>query len=244
MKFKILAAVKFQNSNALEFAGLNDQGDNYNVHIGAGESFYSLPKSSVHIVKTYDQSNEIWDNEIEFAKEFGPEPQPPCARLGWIAPNGDFYPCAYVAHNDLAYKLTMKLYGEYNGSFYGAMEKRGWIAIMGGGIFTVKERSEGLYQYTAAQKETMLKITEAFEAVELENPDFDWTAELLKNPEGYSLQNWITSPTDNMYCKTFAKSLRECYEFYCGDYLDYMGVSEVIEPSFNLINRPDSHPGD
>lgn len=61
--------------------------------------------------------------------DMNPTPQKPTpGQLGWIAPNGDFYPCPYHYHATMAEALD---------SSEQSLEYNGWIKITGLPPFTV-----------------------------------------------------------------------------------------------------------
>lgn len=175
--------------------------------------------------------------EQEFLLEWGPKPNPPCARLGWIAPNGDFYPCAYTAHEDLADSLA-KLFSlrSYAGPER-ALEQAGWMALKGGATLGLESES----RISQDARNTLRRLVEEFELAEATNPDTDWTDALTDNPEGYSLQVWCTSPGPRG--ESLAREMRALYDLYFADVPD-APRGTLKTPSPYRIRRPGEHPGD
>lgn len=246
-KFDKIAIVTLHGKDTPHFVGLTDLGDRWDLRWGAGGSGYSLDKNELVIVKEYpfDPSGDEYDQIEAFENEWLTEkavPQEPCARLGYIAPNGDFYPCGYVCHNGAAEALGRKFYpNEYIRDDYG-LQKKGWIAIKGGALIIWRDESGSAFQpkgtVTEAQQNTLLKIIEAFEDAEALDPNINWDAILTSNPEGYSAQTWLTRPTEDLFRgETFAKALRAQYE---GDF--NRGENRTEAPK--LLKRPGDHPGD
>jgi len=179
--------------------------------------------------------------ELDFLKEHGPKPQPVCARLGIIAPNGDFYPCAYTCHGDLGSMLvTLHYPGEYRS--YNMLERKGWLILKGGACLGFDHQETN--KITQAAKDTFLKVVEAFELLEAENPDINWTKQLTDNPEGYATEFWSTEPGEAYGGETFAKAMRNTYDLYFGDY-QAPEVGELKVPfRAARVRRVGEHPGD
>jgi hypothetical protein len=189
------------------------------------------------IVREYapeDEGKALDDLETEYA----PTPVNPCARLGWVSPEGEFYPCGYCCHSELENLLGRLIYNDP----WSRLRERGWIEVKSGAIISVKE---GLI--TESAKNTMRKIVEEFEFAEAQNPDINWTQILWDNPEDYYAQTgWSDPAGDLIGGDTYAKALRSCYELYFGEG-DDEAVHGLTPPSFGdniRVRRPGEHPGD
>lgn len=160
-----------------------------------------------------------------------PTPQPPQARLGWVSPDGDYYPCGYCAHTDLA---DILLRCHYEGGGMGGrwdLEKRGWIGIMSEGLYGIASE----HNPTERQRATLLAVLEAFE---LAPNDTDWDAVLLDNPEDYDVQQWMSLPNSS---GRIVQKMRDCYELYC----ERRPRHRLIPPTDDIvIKRIGDHPGD
>ncbi|MFM9718705.1 hypothetical protein, partial [Streptomyces galilaeus] len=68
----------------------------------------------------------------------------PCARLGFISPDGKFFPCCHCAHHDLGARLwnLFSYPGEYKGDYY--LQLKGWVSIKAGGAITHKDQFDFL----------------------------------------------------------------------------------------------------
>jgi hypothetical protein len=177
--------------------------------------------------------------EREYLEVYGPKPQPPCARLGWIAPNGDFYPCAYTAHGDLADQLSTLLGVEHYGGGERALEKAGWLALKGNACLGY-DREEGI---SRDARDTFRRVVEEFELAEARDPDINWEEVITDNPEGYGLQFWASSPAET-HGETYAKAMRGCYELYFED-VPTTPLGELKPPTFGVrVRRVGEHPGD
>lgn len=187
------------------------------------------------ILASFDEDDEFMADAY-IKENYPPISSPPCARLGFIAPDGIFYPCAYSSHSDLENILMKHFYD----SSWGELKKYGWIELHGGAHIGVSDNTQFVSE---AAKATLLKIVEAFEDAELMNPEINWCQVLLENPEKYDTQFWSTPPDDCLYKnKTYAENLRGSYELYFGD--RYRDVGLLITPNETLSKRPKDHPGD
>lgn len=214
------------------------------MHWGGGRSYCTWMPEHWVIVREFpceDSESVIFARE-ELEKAYAPTPQPPCARLGFVSPEGHFYPCGYCCHHDLEYKLGQQFY--QNG--YQDLRRKGWVSFVGNAIIGVRDEDCKISQAT---KDTARKIVEEFEHAERVNPEINWHKILLANPECYEEQNWFTGPTDRIddfdEGKTYASKLRECYEMYFGEPdLDVpIAKTPLITPA-DRVRRPNEHPGD
>ena len=203
-KFDTVAAIKWQHSDKPLFVGLDTVG--HILYWGCTYSHCGYKPEEVIILKEYPYNDEVGidGQDIQFYKDFGPKPSEPCARLGWIAPNGDWYPCSYTSHNDLADYLSAMYYDSHNGIL--ELERKNWIKIRGGGCISVE--SDDLV--TEAQKSTLKRIVDEFEFL---SEDIDLTHILIDNPEGYTEQLWLTDPAD----EDFMDILRMNYKQIVGE---------------------------
>lgn len=173
--------------------------------------------------------------------KYAPVPQAPCARLGWISPDGDFYPCGYCCHNELESLLGKKLYD----TNYPQLRQRGWIEIKSSAIISF-ERGRTI---SPEAKNTIRKIVEAFEHEEFVDSNIDWNKQLRHNPEGYDSQPGWSEPTDGYHShNTYAQEMRHIYELLFGEGdLDLTNVVNVTPDDVGdkiLSKRLCSHPGD
>lgn len=173
-------------------------------------------------------------------KIFDIKPSPPCARLGWISPRGEFFPCAWQAHRSLGSLLVTK-YLDGEGLVYPGpvpvLERNGWVLIAGGGIKTLKDH------YADVVAETLLKIVETFEC---EPSKTIWDDCLKNNPEGYEIEGGGRSPTQFITEATFPKQLRADYNLFFGSRISDEEFDVVVprHPLETLTRRIDVHPGD
>jgi len=206
------------------------------MHWSAGCSYCMWEPDKFTIVREYsdDELDRAYD---ELDRDFAPQPAPVEARLGFVAPNGDYYPCGYCCHRSLERMLVDHF---YDGSFMTKLTEKGWVEIMGGAVIGYKDES------TPSQeaKNTVRKIVEAFEAEESTDSEINWNNVLRRNPECYSEQNW-TTPAGELpsYVKgTYAQEMRRCYEASFGE--GDVDCNEVQATGGKLSKRPGEHPGD
>lgn len=101
---------------------------------GDTASYQPIDMDHARIEKDYGLVREEDDDAkdkiaIQFARDWppekvafgGPVPRTP----GWIAPNGDYYPCRAWEHIGLAGHIGLVLWGEYKTR----LEDEGWIAV-------------------------------------------------------------------------------------------------------------------
>jgi hypothetical protein len=244
--FDKIAAVMVKESTRPAFVGLTDQGDHWDMRWGAGMSGYNPYKKDIKILREYDRKVLTLDEcERQFYFDYGPKPQPICARMGIISPQGDWYPCSYTCHRHVATALSHMYVTQYdpdNESDYvgfgvHALESLGWIIIGASAHIHTKGC------VTQAQGETLRKVVEEFEFVESENPEIDWDKVLTENPEEYSEEIWSAPPTHTYGNRTFAQQLRRNYDQICG-VPDPEITPTIVEPTRIWRNDPDNHPGD
>lgn len=210
------------------------------MHWHAGMTRCYWEPERFDIVREYP-GDEIEQAEDDLDAEYAPKPQEPCARLGWVSPDGDFYPCAYCCHTYLGIALGRLLYD----SSWPKLREKGWIELKSGGLISIEYNSIP----SQAAKDTVRKVVEAFEFEESQNPDINWRARLEYNPEGYDKDTGWSDPTENLFGgDTYAKALRECYELYFGEGdMDKEDMVLITPPMFGdniRVKRPDEHPGD
>lgn len=214
--------------------------ENY-MHWNAGESYTIWNPDECVIVKEFEYSgyDSIESAELELNRTYPPKPQSPSARLGWVSPNGEWYPCGYCCHSDLESRLAEINYG----SGYTRLENHGWVSVKGGAMLGVREEKHSISEDT---KNTLRKVVEEFELAESLDPNINWDAVLIANPEGYCEQSWFTRPSDFDFSalgkdSTYAQELRRTYEIYFGDY--HEEVAPLITPA-TRVKRIGEHPGD
>lgn len=176
-------------------------------------------------------------------KTFDLKPSPPCARMGWISPRGEFFPCAYQAHRSLGSLLVTK-YLDGEGLVYPGpvpvLERNGWVLVCSSGITALNDH------YAPSVGETLRKIVESFEFEQL---GMMWDVCLKRNPEGYEVESEGGCPTQFMAEATFPKQLRKDYNLFFGEGISDEDLAEfdaVVprNPLETLSRRVDDHPGD
>lgn len=186
--------------------GYDALGEEYKVYNGRG-GYFIINKHDVVIEKTY--SGDYDEAYSEYVKDTPLEPQEPCARLGFISPDGKFYPCGYCCHEGLARRIFDEMYPDYDGWDRSqiALQKKGWVAIMDGMVIT--RDAEGAFTrdriMNPAQKATVLDVLWKFE----EAPGTNWFRVLQENPEGYDQQAWMTMPPGEDEAMSRLKEERE-----------------------------------
>jgi hypothetical protein len=91
-----------------------------------------LPDEAV-VVREYtvDGCDTAWADwrraEFQFARDFPPPCGEPRPGPAWVAPEGAFYPCRWMEHDRLGYRLAAALYADPRGPW--ALEERGWLRI-------------------------------------------------------------------------------------------------------------------
>ena len=212
------------------------------MHWHAGMTRCMWEPEQYDIVREYPYVNykSIDKAEKDLLLEYAPKPQEPCARLGYVSPEGHFYPCGYCCHNDLENILGEIIYDDS----YCDLERKGWVALKGGALLCTDRDQE----ITQEAKDTLRKIVEAFELAESENPDIAWEPILWANPEGYGVQSGWSDPSGDLIHKgTYANALRAGFELHFGDYHAWENA-KLITPSVYgrdiTSKRVDAHPGD
>ncbi len=121
----------------------------------------------VQIVKDYGEIDDmdyhaIDDLYSQFTLDFPPEAELKLSG-GWLAPNGKFYPCAWMDHLNEAQNLAFVHYKE-KGDGSQRLEKEGWAKIFNDGICILlgtlrfDDDLNDLYpnmKYTQAQLDTL-----------------------------------------------------------------------------------------
>lgn len=213
----------------------------------AGDEMYWHAAGITHCrwePERYDIVREYSGDAIEQAEndldtEYAPRPQEPCARLGWVSPEGRFYPCSYCCHSYLENMLGRHLYD----SSWPRLRQKGWIELKSQAMICME------YNLVPSQaaKDTIRKIVEAFEFEESKNPDINWRVRLEDNPEGYIENNGWSDPTD-VSNGTYAQSLRSSYELYFGEGdIDKEDMNLITPFEFDdtiRVKRKNEHPGD
>lgn len=229
--------------------GIRDGLDKTYIHWEAGQTHTTWNPDEYVIVKEFEYSGyeSINNAGLELNRTYAPKPQPPSARLGWISPNGEWYPCGYCCHSDLESILIEINYGskyeqlENDDAVCEQLEDLGWISVAGGPLVVVREDKHTISEDA---KNTLRKVVEEFELTESLAPDINWDNVLMANPEGYRRQLWGSLPSE--LCRvpsgqTCAQRLRDSYEVYFGDY--HKEVVPLLEPT-PRIKRLGEHTGD
>jgi hypothetical protein len=184
----------------------------------------------------YDAGASLDEIEAMFEQEFvtQPTPQEPSARLGWLAPNGNWFPCSYCCHASLAAKLA-KLFvpkDEYYSSASNALQDRGWMQIMGCGLCSMGYVNKQYLRPTEEQLAVLGKIVQEFKLSKGEN----FNKILLQNPEEYSEQMWSTPPDGD----------GDIIEEIEQQYLRFAGETNKLPKNEDetLSKRLGAHPGD
>ena len=214
------------------------QGPSYiKMHWDAGATYGVWSEDQWEIVKEWPYEDEddlhaIWD---QLDDERTPEPAAVVtARLGFINPEGHFYPCAYCAHKDLGKLLQRKFYPD---SFHGwdALDDQGWARIMGGGLF-VREKDGAIPE---PMLETFGKLIAAFKEAKARAENFNQT--LTANPEGYSVQSAWSTPDDT---DDLIETLERNYQWETADLQAATGLIPPGNVAEVLTKRLGAHPGD
>lgn len=214
---------------------------NGDMYWGAGITRCGWQPEKYTIVKEFEYVNWRSVNKVrkELLMEYAPTPQKPCARMGWVSPEGHWYPCAYCCHRDLEGILGEIL---YNDAYWPDLERNGWVALKGGALIVTREHN----LISEEAKTTIRKIVEEFEFAESENPDINWNKILEANPEGYDMEaGWSDSTSHLLRGETYAEALRASYELWWGE-RNSSGKKLKI-PSANgdiTSKRLWEHPGD
>lgn len=134
--------VQLSNGEWWEYDNQHDR--LYNIRGGrtyADESDFqrTLHLDSWHDLYLQTGFNPLVDNELW--------------HCGWLAPNGDFYPCE--AHECDAEYIYLLIYGEEHGYYSDLMLKQGWKKITNSLLFDYYLR-DGMYDsfYCRAQEDT------------------------------------------------------------------------------------------
>lgn len=145
-------------------------------------------------------------------------PSDPCARIGWIARNGDFFACCEYCHKYIAEDIVKLCLGAFTGevSYAGeqyALEQAGWAKIYGDGSCFVSEYDKG---WTLEMIDTLGKLVMVWNEV----PQDKIITKVMSNPEDYELPyGWSRPDVSN-----FMVELRNSYKHAQGLY----GDNEVV----------------
>jgi hypothetical protein len=125
------------------------------------------------IVKEYpvrcDRLAEDWPlAALAFGRDFPPQRSEPQASAAWVAPDGSFYPCYWMEHDRLAYRLAGAYYNDPSGPR--TLERRGWMRLQNDGsviwptlgqpitqaqldvLFTLVQTSDGDYRANVSEE--------------------------------------------------------------------------------------------
>lgn len=96
-----------------------------------------------------------------------PQPTPldqvPVDALGWLAPDGRFFACAFTMHDDLARLLTGAEYGDARDGTQ-VLERHGWLRVVYGGYVG---RASGALRCTQAQLDTLFELSQSARMTDL-----------------------------------------------------------------------------
>lgn len=149
-------------------SGANWQGpslvtlDGDNLAWDGGPSGFTISNwNHVKLIKQYENnheydSNEWWDRVEELRDQFERD-FPPDKGLkvsgGWLSPEGNFYPCGYTEHLDMAYRLAVSLFDSHDGEKF--LEDNGWAKVWYDGRIINFRNWELRDDYTQAQINTL-----------------------------------------------------------------------------------------
>jgi len=149
------------------FVGLTGDG---NIHWGGGMSYCGFLPDRWQVLarEAVAAGSSKWDQadrlEYEWTRRFNmPVPQDPCASGGWIAPNGDFYPCRYHEHQAAATRIALCLFGSREGQRH--LEDAGWVHLYDDGLVALRSLDDSRQKTQQAQLATLRKIADAWETV-------------------------------------------------------------------------------
>lgn len=176
------------------------------AHWDFGNSYAPWEPEHWDILHSVDNPTEAEQDAIfdKLFKDFAQKPVAPCARLGWIAPDGRFFPCAYCAHTDAAEWLVRSQFTSEEqakmrtgaGGNQEALERAGWLALKGGVIILYDQEGEfweGTYPDPIMR--TVIALYEAFSLASDRGDDIE--ALVRANPEGYRRQNAWSGADDD-----------------------------------------------
>lgn len=79
---------------------------------------------------TYNSDDED-QIEIEYYRTYAAPQKGQISETGWLAPNGDFYPCEYGAHHSVARQIAASQYGDLENADQ-SLTDRGWRILQKG----------------------------------------------------------------------------------------------------------------
>lgn len=230
----------------ISLIGLTDLGDKWKINWDAGYTGCTVSKDCVEIIKeySYNDDSDLDDIYSQEKRDKRPTPQIPYARLGVIAPNGNFYPCAYGCHDDLLNLLKKFCDSGVDFASEYRYSQSGWVLIKGSGCL-MYDRSK----LTEAQIHTLKEVIDAFVLAEKKNPKINWCEILTENPEGYHAVTWSTLPDENLLYESLAEDYRQGYmQDFEHDlwWEEKKGRFKLTSPDHHniLSKRKGSHPGD
>lgn len=155
MLFEEYRAILYQGQVSL--VAINKE-DPRRLHWGGGRAYFTGVEGEHYtLLKTYLVSDFGGDGdalEIAFRREYHPpvaleEITEPCG--GWIAPDGQLYPCGSQEHDSLALDLSASFYGKMLGT--GELLEKHWLHIYVNGSIRYLRGNEG--KCTQAQLDTL-----------------------------------------------------------------------------------------
>jgi hypothetical protein len=133
------------------------------------------------ILKDYpvrcERLSEDWPRAaLAFGRDFPPRRSEPHPTAAWVAPDGSFYPCHWLEHDRLAYRLAAARYDSPDGPR--RLEQSGWLRLEHDGtvvgpargrplsqaqldvLFTLLQTAEGTYRANIAEELELSRIAE------------------------------------------------------------------------------------
>ena len=81
---------------------------------------------------------------VGIGRDFPPQRTEPHASAAWLAPDGSFYPCHWLEHDRLAYRLAGAYYNSSDGPR--RLERCGWLRLEHDGTVVRHARGQPLTQ--------------------------------------------------------------------------------------------------
>ena len=117
---------------------------------------------------------------VAFGRDFPPQRSEPHPSAAWVAPDGSFYPCHWLEHDRLAYRLAGACYKSPDGPR--RLERSGWLRLEHDGtvvrhardqplsqaqldvLFTLLQAAEGSYRVNIAEELDLSRTTERLQS--------------------------------------------------------------------------------
>ncbi len=208
---------------------------NGNKHWNCGVSRCTFDPEVDKVIKEfpYECDEDLDAILLEVDAKQCPKPTRACARLGWLAPDGKFFPCAYCAHKSVAGFLCAKYLKKLGGAE--DLHKRGWLKIDGQGMIGrgYSYNDDDLLPITAEQIESFRQIVMEWEMAHAEGKNLEQLC--ISNPEDYPTQFWSTSPANGLL-KGFKRHLEEL----TGEPTNWQKLDDEPIPHGGLIDPYDT----